>query len=215
MKKQLLILGMVAGIVFAIIGLLAMSGALGGNTDTPKGATYPYDSGYAIFGGDYYTYSVNNSAEAAEGAFVAANNIGELTHFLRLFFGIITMLLGATASCGCGIAFFSSTATISSDIDGDQYIDSQASHTTAASLHFNGEQCTHSQNSHFNTSSSTSVDKKYTSQQGLCKSSISTTTTKSQIAPKQNTPSDKKVCWACGTEQSAQNSFCVKCNEQI
>ena len=55
-KKTLSLVGMIIGCVFVLIGILSLSGAVGGNTSYPSSAPYSYDSGYASFGGDYYTY---------------------------------------------------------------------------------------------------------------------------------------------------------------
>ena len=63
MKKTFSITGMLAGALLIIFGLVALCGGFG-DADS-YGGDSPYDSGYASFGADYYTYSVNNTAETA------------------------------------------------------------------------------------------------------------------------------------------------------
>lgn len=102
MKKKLSILGIVVGIVFMLLGLLAVYGALG-DTTSASGAPHTYDSGYAQFGTDYYTYSVNNAAEAASAARTAANNLNHIYKFIETFCGIASMLFGLALVAGFGI----------------------------------------------------------------------------------------------------------------
>ena len=102
-KKVLSVVGMIVGFVFIIVGILSMAGALGGEISYPGSAPYSYDSGYAQFGADYYSYSVNNSAEAASAARAAAYNLGDIAEFLAAFFGIASILFGLMVMCGFGI----------------------------------------------------------------------------------------------------------------
>ncbi|MBR2152449.1 MAG: hypothetical protein IJ944_04095 [Clostridia bacterium] len=103
MKKKLSIFGIIIGIAFIIVGFISMSGGFGGITSYASGAPYSYDSGFASFGADYYTYSVNNAAEAAQGARIAAGNIGDVADFLLAFFGVSSILFGLMVICGFGI----------------------------------------------------------------------------------------------------------------
>ncbi len=107
MKKVFSIVGLFVGLAFIVVGSLSMSGALGGETSYPGNAPFSYDSGYATFGGDYYTYSVNNSAEAASAARTAANNIGDVADFLVLFFGLTSVLFGLMVMCAFGVVLSS------------------------------------------------------------------------------------------------------------
>ncbi len=107
MKKVFSIIGMVVGLAFVIVGLVAMSGAMGGRASYPGSAPYGYDSGYAEFGADYYTYSVNNTAETASAARTTANNIRCISDFLLLFCGLSSMLFGLVIICAFGIVFAS------------------------------------------------------------------------------------------------------------
>ena len=112
MKKAFSIVGMFVGIAFIVVGILATSGTFGGNTSSPSSAPSAYDSGYASFGADYYTYSVNNSAEAASAARTAANNIGDIAEFMVTFGGIVSILVGLAVLCGFGYAFASVNAGV-------------------------------------------------------------------------------------------------------
>jgi hypothetical protein len=107
MKKTLSVVGLIIGLAFVVVGILSVSGALGGDTSYPSSAPYTYDSGYASFGADYYTYSVNNSAEAASAARTAAYNIGYVSDFLLTFFGLSSILFGFMVMRGFGIVLSS------------------------------------------------------------------------------------------------------------
>ena len=101
MKKKLALIGMIAGIAMIFIGLLTMCGAFSGSIS--YGGSSPYSSGYASFGADYYTYSVNNSAETASAARAAAQNVGDVLDFIQVCGGLFLMLFGLMAFCGFGI----------------------------------------------------------------------------------------------------------------
>lgn len=102
-KKTLSLVGMIVGFVFVLVGILSLSGALGGNTSYPGSAPYSYDSGYATFGADYYTYTVNNGAETASAARTAASNLGDIADFLKIFCGLFSTCFGAVIVCCFGI----------------------------------------------------------------------------------------------------------------
>ncbi|MBE6667417.1 MAG: hypothetical protein E7607_03800 [Ruminococcaceae bacterium] len=120
MKKTLSVVGLIIGISFVVVGILSVSGALGGKTSSPSSAPYSYDSGYATFGADYYNYSVNNSAEAASAARTAAYNIGHVSHFLLTFFGLSSILFGLMVMCGFGIVLSSCTKKNEKNIVGSE-----------------------------------------------------------------------------------------------
>ena len=109
MKKFLSIVGLFVGLAFIVVGILTMSGTFGGWTSSPGSAPYYYDSGYASFGADYYTYSVNNSAEAASAARTAAYNLDHIAEFFLNFFGITSILFGLMVISGFGIVLSSCT----------------------------------------------------------------------------------------------------------
>lgn len=112
MKRTLSIVGIITGIAFIVVGALSILGVLGGSISYPGSAPYYYDSGYASFGADYYTYSVNNTAEAASAARAAAYNAGDIAVFLTWFCGLVSVLVGLTVICGFGIVLSSCSETV-------------------------------------------------------------------------------------------------------
>ena len=109
MKKFFSIVGLCVGLAFIVVGILTISATLGGRMSSPSSAPYYYDSGYAEFGADYYTYSVNNSAEAASAARTAAYNLDCIAGFFLNFFGITSILFGLMVISGFGIVLSSCT----------------------------------------------------------------------------------------------------------
>lgn len=103
MKKIFSVSGMVVGIVAIIFALGVLTGQY--SDVLSSGGSSPYSSGYASFGGDYYTYSVNNSAEAASAAKAAASNVGDVYELLELCFGWFMLIFGMVTVCGFGIVF--------------------------------------------------------------------------------------------------------------
>ena len=120
MKKTLSVVGLIIGLAFVVVGILSVSRALGGDASYPSSAPYMYDSGYASFGADYYTYSVNNSAEAASAARTAAYNIVCVSDFLLTFFGLSSMLFGLMVMCGFGIVLSSCAKKSEKNIIGSE-----------------------------------------------------------------------------------------------
>ena len=84
-----------------IVGILSVSGALDGSDYYSMSASYEYDSGYATFGADFYTYSINNTAEIAYAARTIAN-----------FLGISSILFGLMIMCGFGIVLSSCSTNL-------------------------------------------------------------------------------------------------------
>ena len=107
MKKVFSIIGMVVGLAFVIVGIVAMSGGFGDETRGPSAPSYTYDYGYAQFGSDYYSYSNNNAAKAANNASAAAANTQIIAEFLEVFMGLSSMLFGFVIICAFGIVFAS------------------------------------------------------------------------------------------------------------
>ena len=105
MKKILAFIGVVIGIIIFILGIVTISGTFGDATSYGESASYGYDSGFASFNGDYYTYSVNNTAETANAARATAANLREISDILRNCFGWFMMCSGLLVCCGFGIVF--------------------------------------------------------------------------------------------------------------
>ncbi len=108
-KKTLSVIGLIIGLAFVIVGILSVSGGLDGSSYYSMSASYEYDSGYASFGADYYTYSVNNTAEIAYAARTIAN-----------FLGLSSILFGLMVMCGFGIVLSSCTQKSGTNIIGDE-----------------------------------------------------------------------------------------------
>lgn len=101
MKRNFSKFGMVISVLIIIVGFLTLIGTFG--DAHYSGSTTTYDSGFGVFGADYYTYSVNNSAEAASAARAAANNLKEISNLLCLSFGSFTICIGLISFCAFGI----------------------------------------------------------------------------------------------------------------
>lgn len=102
-KRIYATIGMVISAVIIFMGLLAMTGALGGEPHYADSASYLYDTGYASFGGDFYTYVNNNAAEAADAAYAVAANIREVSSLLKSVCGVFLMGFGAFGLCHFGM----------------------------------------------------------------------------------------------------------------
>ena len=105
MKKTLSLIGMIGGIALIVLGLVVMFGGLGGETNTSSGAGAYYDSGYAAFGADFYTYVSNNAAEAASASRTAANNLDAVAKLLKNVGGLVVIAFGLFMTCFFGIVF--------------------------------------------------------------------------------------------------------------
>lgn len=105
--KKLAVVGMIVGLLFVFVGILTVAGAFGEDTNRASSASYGYSSGYAKFGADYYTYVVNNAAEAASAARTAANNLDKIAGFLKTFCGVSSILIGLVIMCSFGIVWLS------------------------------------------------------------------------------------------------------------
>lgn len=101
-KKVFATLGMVFGLVIALCGILTITGEMGGNTSYPSSAPYSYESGYASFGADFYTYVSNNSAEAASAARTTASNLEDIADLLKNVCGVFLMGFGMLGFCFFG-----------------------------------------------------------------------------------------------------------------
>lgn len=101
-KKVFATLGMIFGLVIALCGILTITGGMGGDTSYPSSAPYSYESGYASFGADFYTYVSNNSAEAASAARTTASNLEDIAELLKNVCGIFLMGFGMMGFCFFG-----------------------------------------------------------------------------------------------------------------
>ena len=102
-KKAFATIGMVVSVLIAVMGVLVIAGQLGGQASSASSAPYTYESGYASFGADFYTYVSNNAGEAASASRTAANNIRELCELLTNVSGIFLIGFGLLGVCYFGI----------------------------------------------------------------------------------------------------------------
>jgi len=98
MKKTFTILGMIVCLLIAVLGGMVMSGSFGGDANYPSGGSF-YDSGYASFGADFYTYVSNNAAEAASASRTTANNVRALCELMTSVSGIFLIGFGLAGFC--------------------------------------------------------------------------------------------------------------------
>ena len=104
MKRIFSLAGIGAGLFAIIVSFCLFAGLGKGNWSVTSS---PYDSGFASFGADYYTYSVNNSAEAASAARAAAHNVSGLCEVVEVCSAWAIFFLGLMAICAFGIVFAS------------------------------------------------------------------------------------------------------------
>lgn len=102
-KKSYAIIGIIIGAVLVLMGVLTMSGTFGGAADTASSASYLYDSGYASFGADFYTYVTNNAQEAASAGRTTARNLYEIAKLLKTVLGIMLIGFGLFSECLFGM----------------------------------------------------------------------------------------------------------------
>ena len=102
-KKTFTLIGLIAGILAVVLGILILAGVFGGDTRTGGSAYSPYDSGYTRFGADFYTYVSNNAQEAASASRTAATNLDEIARLLKFALGGLCIVFGlfSTALFGC------------------------------------------------------------------------------------------------------------------
>ena len=103
-KKTISLMAMIVSLAIVLCGVLVISGSMGGDTSYASGS-YAYDSGYAEFGADFYTYVSNNAAEAASAARTTAANIGDIAELLKNVCGVFLMGFGMLSLCFFGMIF--------------------------------------------------------------------------------------------------------------
>ena len=103
MKKLFLYCGVATGLLAILFGILILSGSFGGDTSTASGASALYDSGYASFGADFYTYVSNNAQEAASASRTVASNLNAIADLLRSSLGCLFIVFGLFTTCLFGL----------------------------------------------------------------------------------------------------------------
>ena len=106
MKKIISIVGLSVSLIMVICGIVALSGGMGGDTRLAACSPSPYDSGYATFGSDFYTYVSNNAQEAAAAARIAGDNVDALADLLKNAFGWAMICIGFISMCAFAMVLF-------------------------------------------------------------------------------------------------------------
>ncbi len=99
MRKGFCVLGIIVSLLITLFGVLLLSGLLTDSPSSASGASYLYDSGYASFGADFYTYVSNNAAEAASAARTIAGNQRDIFVLIRTASGIFVIGFGLLGFC--------------------------------------------------------------------------------------------------------------------
>ena len=99
MKKKMALAGAINSAMMIIVGILFLLGVFGGAGSYPSGAPSYYESGYASFGADFYTYVNNNAAETASATYRAAANLKSIGEIIKNFCGISLIGLGNMGVC--------------------------------------------------------------------------------------------------------------------
>ncbi len=98
-KNTFCMIGISVSAVIVLCGILTVAGLFGGRTELAGSAPIYYDSGYASFGGDFYTFVSNNAAEAAQASRTVAKNLDRIAKLLKNVLG--TGLIGLGLLSGC------------------------------------------------------------------------------------------------------------------
>ena len=106
MRKFFSILGLLFCGAVVYFGIQFLNGDVVSAPNSSSSTPYYYDSGYASFGGDFYTYVNNNAAEAAEAARTMASNQIKLFRLMTKFFGYFLISLGGMGACLFGTICF-------------------------------------------------------------------------------------------------------------
>ena len=101
-KKLFATIGMIVCVLFIIIGFVVMGQD---NECSIASRSGMYDSGLSTFGADFYTYSNNNTAEAASAARITANNLYHLYDLLADVSGWLFVFAGLIGFCYFGVVF--------------------------------------------------------------------------------------------------------------
>lgn len=112
-KKLFATIGMIVCVLLVIMGFATMGQD---NECSIASRSGMYDSGLTSFGADFYTYSNNNTAEAASAARITANNIYDLYDLLADVFGWFFVFAGLIGFCHFGVVRAGCNAAATSSI---------------------------------------------------------------------------------------------------
>ena len=106
MKRFFAIIGILFCCAVIYIGVQFLHGEMASEPNTASSTPSYYDSGYASFGGDFYTYVNNNAAEAAKAARTITSNQVYIFRLATQFFGYFLIALGGIGVCLFGVLCF-------------------------------------------------------------------------------------------------------------
>lgn len=98
-KKAVSWIAIIVSSLIVLFGVLILAGVLGGDTGHASSSSFLYDSGYAEFGADFYTYVSNNAAEAASAARTVASNLDDIAMLLKSACGVFLIGFGLLSLC--------------------------------------------------------------------------------------------------------------------
>lgn len=109
------VVGMIFSCLVIVCGVLLITGVIGEGYRSSAASPSPRDYGYATFGGDAYTYIVNNTGMAAYNAAIATKNL----QTLGMTSGIALISMGLLSFCYFGLKTKDKiqTITISPEIE--------------------------------------------------------------------------------------------------
>lgn len=103
MKRIFAMVGLVASIIVIIMGIVIATSSPNNEMFSAYPSLY-YDYGYAQFGSDYYSYSNNNAAHAAEASKAAGYQTKELDKTVRTVGGMLLLAVGMMGLGAFGMA---------------------------------------------------------------------------------------------------------------
>ncbi|MBR0537155.1 MAG: hypothetical protein IJK40_03315, partial [Clostridia bacterium] len=107
LKKRFITIGLIASVILILAGIVVLTGFFGKWGYSPSGWPEKIGSnfGYGVFGSDFYSYVVNNAAQAGFSANNAANNIYDVVMMLRFSIGLFMICFGLGSLGAFGMAF--------------------------------------------------------------------------------------------------------------
>lgn len=118
MKKVFSIIGILFSVFVIYVGGQFLNGSDITAPSSASSAPAYYDSGYATFGADFYSFVTNNAAETASASRTIASNQIYLFRLMSRFFGYLLISFGGMGVCLFSILGFDKKPTSSNDSSG-------------------------------------------------------------------------------------------------
>ena len=98
MKNGFSIFGILISLAMVLVGVATLNGEFSEQLTVPSASSVSisslYSTGYASFGGDFYTYVNNNTAKAAENVSDVASAVRAVSSNLRDIYKIMERMIG-------------------------------------------------------------------------------------------------------------------------